>query len=106
MHTLLLLAFFTCHYPGYVNHTCKHELDQTAHYMNRHPNTVVVMVNGDDETGEYLASKGIDPYRISESTQRGGQLILQIRRAPKVKLIAPIRWRGVVDPREATLGCP
>lgn len=105
MHTLLLLAFFTCHYPGYVNHNCKHELNQTARYLKAHPDTVVEMVGGDDETGEYLTGKGIEPNRISESYGRPDTLTLKIRQAPKVKLIAPIRPEST-DPRDATLGCP
>ena len=105
MHALLLVAFFTCHYPGYINHPCQRQLARTVRYMRQHPNTVVVMVNGDDETGEYLAANGIDPFRISESKQAHSNLILQIRRAPKVKLIAPLKVVSQ-DPRDYIVGCP
>jgi hypothetical protein len=105
MHALLLLAFFTCHYPGYVSKPCQDQLVKTVRYMQAHPNTVVEMVNGDDETGEFLTANGIEASRIGESKQAGGMLILKIRRAPHVKLIVPIRPTST-DPRDATLGCP
>lgn len=105
MHTLLLLAFFTCHYPGYVNKPCQNELVKTVRYMQAHPNTVVEMVNGDDETGEFLTANGIEASRIGESKQAASTLILKIRRAPRVRLIAPIRPHSN-DPRDYTVGCP
>lgn len=104
MHTLLLLVFFTCHYPGYVTHDCGKQLDKAARYMKAHPNTIVEIEGGDDETGEYLTDKGIEASRIIEAQGRD-QLIIMIRRAPRVKLIAPIRPHSN-DPRDYTVGCP
>jgi hypothetical protein len=73
-----------CKYAGKLTRPCRAALRQTAKELRRQPDATVVMVGGDDSTGEYLVSRGIDPGRISEIPATDGRLNFVI-------LIEPVR---------------
>lgn len=70
-----------CQYNGTMTPACELILHNTATRLNADPTLDVVMVGGDDETGEYLTSLGVAPERISEQPGNG-TLILALHEKP------------------------
>jgi hypothetical protein len=75
----------TCQYGGKMSSACTAILARAADTLKRNPHTRVIMLGGDDETGEFLTGLGIDAARISEKPSADGTLSLVIVSGRKLK---------------------
>src|SRR5579885_674976 len=81
----------SCKYNGQLSPACESVLKHAARSAKKHLDSTIIMVGGDDETGEYLVSLGIDPARISELPSADGRLSFRLLSVERVVLIDPIR---------------